>query len=211
MAWPTTKATTDHLDNQTDDPNLARVDIKRNVENVNSIIDFFTTTSLANDDILQYDSANGYFKNVSVANSGLENSVLLTFVSNAGRNTNYYRFSEVSDPYGLATITTGAVGLDGKLNLATGTYLIECGFMEDGGNYDSNPFFTTGASVAVAITHKIGGTSSIGTNNEVYQIPLQKFVVSSASQDYYIQFDSSSTNDPFNNSTDVIVKLTKIS
>ena len=41
MAWPTTKATTDHLDNQTDDPNQARPQIKQNIENVNDIIDFF--------------------------------------------------------------------------------------------------------------------------------------------------------------------------
>ncbi len=41
MAWPTTKATTTHLDDQTDNPNLARPEIKQNIENVNDIIDFF--------------------------------------------------------------------------------------------------------------------------------------------------------------------------
>ena len=40
MAWPTTQATTTHLDSETDDPNQARPEIKLNIENVNSIIDF---------------------------------------------------------------------------------------------------------------------------------------------------------------------------
>jgi len=41
MAWPTTKATTLALDDSTDDPNVARPQIKQNIDNVNDIIDFF--------------------------------------------------------------------------------------------------------------------------------------------------------------------------
>ena len=51
--WPSSKATTTHLDDQTDDPNQARVDIKLNVENVNKIIDYFTVSSPSEGDILQ--------------------------------------------------------------------------------------------------------------------------------------------------------------
>jgi hypothetical protein len=47
MAWPTTKATTDHLDNQADDPNQARPEIKKNIENVNDIIDFFPSGTVS--------------------------------------------------------------------------------------------------------------------------------------------------------------------
>jgi len=41
MAWPTTKANNAHLDASTDDPNLARPELKQNMDNVNDIIDFF--------------------------------------------------------------------------------------------------------------------------------------------------------------------------
>ena len=178
MAWPTTKATTTHLDSETDDPNQARPDIKLNIENVNSIIDFIEPT-------------------------GVEQRVYLSLLSNSAQGSvNFYRFNELSDPYSLSTISSG------KLRLATGTYTIEGSLMIDGGNYDSNPFFT-GDTTYVAITVK--PSTTVGTSSETYMIPIQKFVVASATQDYFIQFDSSSTSDPFSNPTDVVFKITKIS
>jgi hypothetical protein len=44
MAWPSgTKAATTNVDAGTDQPKLARADIKQNIDNVNSIIDYFGT------------------------------------------------------------------------------------------------------------------------------------------------------------------------
>lgn len=44
MAWPSsTKAGTTHLDAGSDSPSNARADIKQNVDNVNTIIDYFGT------------------------------------------------------------------------------------------------------------------------------------------------------------------------
>ena len=43
MSWPTTQAGTTHLDAGTDNPGSARADIKQNVENVNAILDFYST------------------------------------------------------------------------------------------------------------------------------------------------------------------------
>ena len=180
MAWPTTKATTTHLDAETDDPNQARPQIKQNIDNVNSIIDFIEPT-------------------------GVEQRLYLSLLSNAAQGSvNFYRFSELSDPYSLATISSG------KLRLATGTYTIEGSLMIDSSNHDSNPFFT-GATTYVAFTRKSTSGATIGTSLENYMIPIQKFVVASATQDYFIQFDSSSTSDPFSNPTDVVFKITKIS
>ena len=208
--WPSTKATTTSLDAGTDDPNVARPQIKQNVDNVNSIIDFFNMTSLTDGDLLQYDAAAGDFKNVTRASIGAQQVIRLGLLSNTGRNTNYYRFTVLDDPYSLATITTGAVGVDGRLNLPTGDYIVES-FMYDASNYDSNPFFASGGSGDTeAITLKISSFDTIGTNNEAYNIAPQKFTVSSASTDYYIKFDSSNSNDPFTNPTDVIVTITKI-
>jgi len=210
MAWPTTKATTTSLDAGTDDPNVARPQIKQNVDNVNDIIDFLNMTSLADGDLLQYDATAGDFKNVTRASIGAQQVIRLGLLSNTGRNTNYYRFTVLDDPYGLATITTGAVGADGKLRLSTGDYIVES-FMYDAANYDSNPFFASGGSGDTeAITLKVSGFDTIGTNNEAFDIPSQKFTVSSALTDYYIKFDSSNTNDPLTNPTNVIVTITKI-
>ena len=202
--WPSSKATTTHLDNSADDPNQARVDIKLNVENVNKIIDYFTVSTPAEGDILQYDTSDARWENKSLANSGLQKVVYLSLLSNSGQGSvNFYRFNELSDPYSISTIT-GA----GKLNLATGTYTVEASLMRDGGNHDSNPFLTGHTTY---VTNTVKPSTTIGVGGESYFIPMQKFVVSSATQDYFIQFDSSSTSDPFSNPTDVIFKITKIS
>jgi hypothetical protein len=55
--WPSgTKASTEHLDQGSDKPRLARLDIKQNVDNVNDIIDYFNISSAADGDILVYNS-----------------------------------------------------------------------------------------------------------------------------------------------------------
>lgn len=41
MAWPSTKAATTNIDAGSDKPALARADIKQNIDNVNSIIDYY--------------------------------------------------------------------------------------------------------------------------------------------------------------------------
>ena len=201
MAWPITKATTTSLDDSSDDPNIARVQILQNVNNVNNIIDFIVPTSLATNDVLQWNGTE--FVNKTLEQLGVSKTVYLSLLSNSGEGSvNFYRFSELSDPYSLATISSG------KLRLATGTYTIEASLMIDASNYDSNPFFT-GDTTYVANTVK--PSTIIGTSLETYMIPIQKFVVANATQDYFIQFDSSSTSDPFSNPTDVVFKITKIS
>ena len=147
-SWPSSnKAVTTALDSQNDDPNQARPEIKKNVDNVNDIIDFINPTSLADGDILQYVNANTRFENKTLASAGIEKTVLLTLATNTGQGSvNFYRFSELSDPYNLATIDS-----DGKLLLATGTYTIQGGAMIDQRNYDSHPFFTKDGSASELI------------------------------------------------------------
>lgn len=207
--WPSTKATTTHLSDGTDDPNQARPQISQNIDNVNSIIDFIVPTSLADGDILQYNDSTARFENKTLAASGLNKTVYLSLLTNAGQgNVNHYRFTELSDPYGISTLGVS----DGKLRLETGTYTIEAGGMQDGGNYDSNPFFTADGTAAEVLTHKTGGTDTVGTNAENYVIPMQKFVVTSATTDYFLRFDNSNTYEVFEPNHDkVVFKITKIS
>ena len=44
MSWPTTPASTTNLDSGSDNPGLARSDIKQDVDNVNDILDFYSTS-----------------------------------------------------------------------------------------------------------------------------------------------------------------------
>ena len=69
--WPSTKATTDHLDAGSDSPRLARVDIYQNVLNVNEIIDMFNISSPTDNQILKYNTSNSRFELASDADSGI--------------------------------------------------------------------------------------------------------------------------------------------
>ena len=44
MSWPTTPASTTNLDSGSDNPGLARSDIKQDVDNLNSILSFYDST-----------------------------------------------------------------------------------------------------------------------------------------------------------------------
>lgn len=61
--WPSaSKASTANLDAGTDQPSLARADIRNNVDNVNSIIDSFVISTHSDGDILVWDSSNSRFE-----------------------------------------------------------------------------------------------------------------------------------------------------
>jgi len=69
--WPSaSKASTTNLDSGTDSPASARADLKTNVDNVNSIIDMFNITSPADNQILQYSSANSRFEMATPSSGG---------------------------------------------------------------------------------------------------------------------------------------------
>lgn len=73
MAWPTTDATTTALDSGTDDPNIARPQIKLNIENANAMANEFGTvdiTSPTNEQLLQYNSASSKWVNATVSTGG---------------------------------------------------------------------------------------------------------------------------------------------
>lgn len=208
MAWPTTKATTTSLDSGTDDPNVARVQIKQNVENVNDIIDFLNLTSLTDKDILQYNASNGTFDNITLSNAGLQKQALITLTATTYAltvGTRYYGLTETSDPYGLVSINS-----NGKIRFAeTGDYLFEATKMEDSGNYDSHPYFgTSGGGICFAQKPSLG--SWLGSSYEVYIFPMQKFTASDTTTDHMIIVDSGNVNEPLRLPTNVVLKLTKI-
>lgn len=80
--WPSgTKASTTNLDAGTDQPSLARADIKQNVDNVNSIIDTFNVSTHTDGDILVWDSANGRFNVQAPVDTGITSVVAGTGIT----------------------------------------------------------------------------------------------------------------------------------
>lgn len=147
MAWPTTKATTTHLDAQTDDPNQARPEIKQNIDNVNSIIDFFPSGI------------------VPVGNQ----IVVLEMVGTGGTSpTDYNDIAEHYDGGSLCTITSAD-----RFTLASGTYIMEHELILFGSDTTALNFknVTTASNVVSGVALEIGTTNQsgqIGLNNTVF-------------------------------------------
>ena len=212
MAWPTTPATTTHLDAGTDDPGLARPQIKQNVDNVNAIIDEFgdvNITSPTDGQLLQYNASNSRWENADASTGGGggdSNMIVLGFngtnaLSDEGAPDRYYYFTELVDGGDNATINS-----DGELLLATGTYLLmDATIFGDGGNYDSRPeFYNENTNTQIA------NTTESSTNN--WEFPeLVKFSVTSTGHRHILRYDSSVTNTPITNITDDVIILLKIS
>jgi hypothetical protein len=134
--WPTAnKATTTDIDQGTDSPNLSRVQIKKDLDNINSITDTFDIpTSTPNGSILAYDDTAGEFNTTSAQSlskafliyKGFEEDLINTqseegiYPTTAdGRRNNMLDRRLKYDPFGLITDITG----DG-FQLSEGTYLI---------------------------------------------------------------------------------------
>jgi hypothetical protein len=210
MAWPTTPATTTHLDAGTDDPGLARPQIKQNVDNVNAIIDEFGDVSIttpADGEVLTYVSANSRWENATASSGGggAGSTIILGFdgtndVSQDGAPGRYYYFTEVADPDGHATITTG------RLTLATGDYIVECStFIDSSAAYDSFPEFRN-------VTSNVTYADSFIESGPIFDLySLQRFTVSNATHLHELKYDASVNSDPVGNIENCIVRLTKIS
>ena len=60
--WPSSnKASTDSIDQGTDNPNTSRAQIKKDIDNINTIIDTFDFTNVANGDALIYNNTGSKF------------------------------------------------------------------------------------------------------------------------------------------------------
>jgi hypothetical protein len=137
MTWPAgSKATTTDIDQGTDSPNLSRVQIKQDIDNINAITDTFDIpTGTPNGSILTYDDAAGEFSTTSAQSlakafliyKGFEEDLdetqseegIYPTTADGRRNKMMDRRLKY-DPFGLITDITG----DGW-QLSEGTYLIQ--------------------------------------------------------------------------------------
>jgi hypothetical protein len=126
MTWPTTPIPTANLDQQTDNPGLARADLLQMANQVNAIQDTFTLTSPQNGDFLVYSTSTDSFENkTQVSQLGhLPRVAVLNWTASATQVTvdGVPRFrlvaSEAQDPDNLITVNA-----DGSFTLSTGTYV----------------------------------------------------------------------------------------
>ena len=126
MAWPTTDATTTHLDAGTDDPNLARPQIKLNIENANGMANEFgdvNITSPTDGQVLAYNTANSRWQNADATGGGGGggSTVILKCDGVPASSGDTFSFAESFDPDSVCTISSG------NFVLSSGDYYINAG------------------------------------------------------------------------------------
>jgi len=181
MPWPSTKATTTHLDNQADDPNQARPEIKQNIENVNDIIDFFPSGGLP-----------------------IGNSIVVLEMTGTGGSSasDFNDITEHSDTGGLCAITS-----NDRFTLASGTYIMEHETIFFSVDTTVIKFENVTAGTTVVTSNPI----EVGTTNQSAQMGLNNTVFTSNGSDLfafgYLQYTASNGN----NARDGLrIKFTKI-
>ena len=111
MAWPTTNASTANVDSGSDNPGLARADIKQNIDNINSIINEFgevVITSPSNGQALVYDADNSRWIN---SGAGGTTAAYLTW------STGPSVWTVQNDQFSIVNSVSS-----NNMNLAAGTY-----------------------------------------------------------------------------------------
>lgn len=128
MAWPTSNASTTNLDAGSDNPGLARADIKTNIDNTNAIIDEFGNVNISSPssgEALIWDSANNYWRNgnaVGTSSAYIRASLLSTATfatTGGGANSGNLNVAIDNDSFSLINSATGA-----DINLSAGNYLL---------------------------------------------------------------------------------------
>lgn len=189
MPWPSSKATTTHLDAQTDDPNQARPQIKQNIDNVNDIIDFFPSglISFANQFVI-----------LELGNDGSGPT--------SGGSTQFNTVTELSDTGSLCTLGTVA-GKGSVFVLASGTYLVNCNgpVTPSDGTGHKILNHTQSSTLVTAMVPEVGTTGfSIGTGID------NSIITSNGSDQLALQFLGSGGVDAPNYLNGFKIRFTKL-
>jgi len=125
MTWPTDKAATTYVDNDADPIWRARSDIKKNFDNVNSIIDHFNIAGATQGQTLEYDATNDRW-NLSNARATQQKEAVISLDE---RFTDASGFVNYTGGYTIEyTNTTGiTVGTESGRSIITfpaGSYVI---------------------------------------------------------------------------------------
>jgi len=203
-SWPTTKGTTEHLDQSTDDPNEARPQIKQNIENVNKIIDNFATTTPSNGDTWVFNSATDKFE-PSATGTGQEATIQLAGTILSGKAV----FTTVRDDNSILTEQTDTGYVSGtnvqvtngqvSFQLPTGTYRISCGDRINAWDLGPAPSWQFKKVNTSAVVTTIFGTNdnhnlTLSGGQVLFQnFDQREFTVTDATDKYYFFADPSNS------------------
>lgn len=185
--WPTVKAVTTAMDDATDDPNVARPEIKQNVDNVNKIIDAFHSTTPSDDNLWQYNATNTRWEAVtpeSVLSTIIGKTMVVLELGNDGSgpsvsgSTQYNTITEHHDTGNLCSINT-ASSLGNRFTLGSGTYIIK----HNGVPHNSDSQAVQFINVTAASTIAQGIVSEIGTTGHSVQQGIDNTVFTSNGTD----------------------------
>jgi hypothetical protein len=154
MAWPTTDATTTALDSGSDDPNLARPQIKLNIENANAIKNEFGTVDISspqNEQVLRYNSSSAKWENATLSTgAGSVGSVAYYSCGTApATGSSSAGFTELADGDSICTLS-GTNNIE--FTPISGTYVVNISGVRDNTNANSDipttwRNITTGADI----------------------------------------------------------------
>ena len=172
MAWPTTNATTTALDSGSDDPNLARPQIKLNIENANAIKDEFGTVAISspqNEQVLRYNTSSARWENATLSTgAGSVGSVAYYSCGTAPTNGSASAgFTELADGDGICTLS-GTNNIE--FTPISGTYVVNITGVRDNTNANSDipttwRNITTGADNSNRVAHQGSSHSATFTAN----------------------------------------------
>jgi len=172
MAWPTTNASTTALDSGTDDPNIARPQIKLNIENANAMADEFGTVDISspqNEQVLRYNSSSTKWENATISTgAGSVGSVAYYSCSTApATGSSSAGFTELADGDNIATLS-GTNNIE--FTPVSGTYVVIITGARDNTNANSDiPVtwrnITTGADNNNRVAHQGSSHSATFTAN----------------------------------------------
>ena len=158
MSWPSdNKSDITRLDNANDTLGRSRREIKRGIDNVNSILDEFDINTVGEFEILQYQ--NGKWRPIDASSLGMKTAIIETNLDTAA-NLNVRQqpyFNVLFDPFNI-TSTDSALG---NLFLTQGTYYFE----QQGEFYGETGASPDNRTVLSSITITVDGNDASGAHN----------------------------------------------
>lgn len=207
MAWPTTKAGVTHLNDSTDNPNSARVDILQNVNNVNAIIDTFSSTNPNDGDMWRYNATSNIweptvFRPIEATIKFTGNIITGQYkaVYDVVRDTDNI-LTEVTDSgfvSGTNTyVTNGNVGF----KLATGTYRLMSGELIYAKSTISGHSYRFRELSGVTYSTVFGGTDDTETSGNIGSLyknfDQREFTVADSNNEYFFNAEFSGSGQWF--------------
>ncbi len=181
MAWPTSKPSSSAFDNADDSIRDSRAEIKTMSDAVNDIVDFIDTTSIANGDVLVYNSSSGKLVAGETSATNLGTPATITTVTSLPATvnvTNPYTHIMVNDSGGgQLTINMSAMAMNDVWTVFLSQYV---------GGSCTRVFYHAGDSSDAAWT---GASSTISTSGECNVIKRFPNPLNQPSTSYFMTQD----------------------